>query len=87
MSHVRGGGQGTRTLNPQAGAAFRMRLLAIRIPSGGRPHILTTGAIPGKASLRRRWEAATVMAHVPPPIGTAHRTIGMKGVSVGKVPR
>lgn len=28
------GGQGTRTLNPLRGAAFRMRLLAIRIPSG-----------------------------------------------------
>ena len=28
------GGQGTRTLNPLRGAAFRMRLLAIRVPSG-----------------------------------------------------
>ena len=30
------GGHGTRTRNPQAGAAFRMRLLAIRISSSAR---------------------------------------------------
>jgi hypothetical protein len=30
----RSGGHGTRTRNPIRGAAFRMRLLAIRLPSG-----------------------------------------------------
>ena len=36
------GGQGIRTLNPLRGAAFRMRLLAIRVPSGC-PYVYSPG--------------------------------------------